>query len=303
MVPYFGRNDAGKSADDNRGRQLMGYDPTSKNKDQLHDNVDSGSLDNVVITRDHILGGTVAIAQPKSGFRVGTDTVFLAASVGVNRGRILDLGAGVGGVSLCLATRLSKVKITAVELDPVLVALAQKNVVTNGFEDRLRVVRADIQAMPLFLGSSFDHVISNPPYHFATGTKPQNRHRVLAHMGDGLTLGDWVKAAMWAAKPRGRISFICRADRGGELVNLFVNAGASETLQFPLWPRQLVPAGRVIVQARKSVMGPGAILPGLVVHNDDGSFTDAASRIMKGGGLYMAHPARKTRAVPEKSDG
>ena len=156
--------------------------------------------------------------------------------------------------------------------------------------------------MPPVLGSSFDHVISNPPYHFATGTKSQNRRRALAHMGDGLTLDDWVKAAMWAAKPRGRISFICRADRGGELVNLFVNAGASETLQFPLWPRPMVPAGRVIIQVRKSVMGPGAILPGLVVHNDDGSFTDAASRIMKGDGLYMGHPARKARAVPAKSD-
>ena len=271
----------------------MGHDPTSKNQSQLQDDADIGLLDDVVITRDYMLDGTVAIAQPKSGFRVGTDAVFLAASVGVNRGRILDLGAGVGGVSLCLATRLNKVQITAVELDPVLVALAQKNSVTNGFDDRLRVLPGDIQALPPVLGSSFDHVISNPPYHFATGTKPQNRRRALAHMGDGLTLDDWVKAAMWAAKPRGRISFICRADRGGELVNLFVNAGASEILQFPLWPRPMVPAGRVIIQVRKSVMGPGAILPGLVVHNDDGSFTEAASRIMKGDGLYMAHPARK----------
>ncbi|MFL2845802.1 MAG: tRNA1(Val) (adenine(37)-N6)-methyltransferase [Candidatus Puniceispirillaceae bacterium] len=280
----------------------MGYDPTSKKHSQRQDDADSGSLEDVVITRDYILDGAVAIAQPKSGFRFGTDAVFLAASVGVNRGRILDLGAGVGGVSLCLATRLNKVQITAVELDPVLVALAQKNVVTNGFEDRLRVLPGDIQALPSVLGSSFDHVISNPPYHFATGTKPQNRRRALAHMGDGLTLEDWVKAAMWAVKPRGRITFICRADRGGELVNLFVNAGASETLQFPLWPRPMVPAGRVIIQVRKSVMGPGAILPGLVVHKDDGSFTDAASRIMKGDGLYMAHPAHKARSLPAKSD-
>ena len=280
----------------------MGQDPTSKNQSQLQNYVDSGLLDYVDITRDYMLGGTVAIAQPKSGFRVGTDAVFLAASVGVNRGRILDLGAGVGGVSLCLAARLNKVQITAVELDPVLVALAQKNIVTNGFDDRLSALTGDIQALPPVLGSSFDHVISNPPYHFATGTKPQNRRRALAHMGDGLTLDDWVKAAMWAAKPRGRISFICRADRGGELVNLFVNAGASETLQFPLWPRPMVPAGRVIIQVRKSVTGPGAILPGLVVHNDDGSFTDAASRIMKGDGLYMAHPAHKAWSLPAKSD-
>ena len=280
----------------------MGDDPTSKNQTQLRGGADSGLLDDVVITRDCMLDGAVAIAQPKSGFRVGTDAGFLAASVGVNRGRILDLGAGVGGVSLCLANRLNKVQITAVELDPILVALAQKNIMSNGFDDRLRVLTGDIQALPLILGGSFDHVISNPPYHFVTGTKSRNRRRALAHMGDGLTLDDWVKAAMWAAKPRGRISFICRADRAGELVNLFVNAGASETIQFPLWPRPMVPAGRVIIQVRKSVTGPGAILPGLVVHNDDGSFTDAASRIMKGDGLYMEHPARKARAVPAKSD-
>ncbi len=280
----------------------MGRDPTYKNQAQSHGDADIGLFDDVVITRDYMLGGTVAIAQPKFGFRVGTDAVFLAASVGVNRGRILDLGAGVGGVSLCLATRLNNVRITAVELDPVLVALAQKNVVANGFDDRLSVLPGDVQALPPFLGSSFDHVISNPPFHFATGTKPQNRRQALARMGDGSKLDDWVKAAMWAVKPRGRISFICRADRGGELVNLFVNAGASETLQFPLWPRPMVPAGRVIIQVRKSVMGPDAILPGLVVHNDDGTFTAAASRIMKGDGLYMAHPAREARAALAKSD-
>ena len=49
---------------------------------KLQDNANTGLLDDVVITRDCMLDGTVAIAQPKSGFRVGTDAVFLAASVG-----------------------------------------------------------------------------------------------------------------------------------------------------------------------------------------------------------------------------
>ena len=30
----------------------------------------------------------------------------------------------------------------------------------------------------------------------------------------------------------------------------------------------------------------------LIVHNDDGGFTEAAQHIMKGDGLYMVHPAR-----------
>lgn len=98
-----------------------------------------------------------------------------------------------------------------------------------------------------------------------------------------------------------------KGDYGAEVAALAQAGGdvlivAGYLDQFPLWPRPMVPASRVIIQVRKSVMGPGAILPGLVVHNDDGSFTDAASRIMKGDGLYMEHPARKARSVLAKSD-
>ncbi|MDC1382476.1 methyltransferase [Candidatus Puniceispirillum sp.] len=265
------------------------------NGNQKHPQINAVSalLDNVEITHDHLLRRKISVFQPKSGFRVGTDAVFLASSIKENNGRILDMGAGVGGVSLCLAYRLDKVQIMAVEVDPLMSTLAKRNVATNGFDKRLCIMQNNISTLPLIMASSFDHVVSNPPYHHATGTKPKNRHRLLAHMGDGLTLEDWVKIAFWATKWRGRVSFICRADRGAELVHFFAKAGASEILQFPLWPRPKVPAGRVIVQARKITAGPGAVLPGLIVHNDDGGFTEAASRIMKGNGLHITHPARK----------
>jgi len=252
-------------------------------------------LDKMAVTHDHLLQGAIAVTQPKSGFRVGTDAIFLAASVAMDKGRVLDLGAGVGGVCLCLAQRLEAIKITAIELDPIMAALAEKNAAANGFSQRLRVLNADIAKMPPVLAASFDHVVSNPPYNYAAGTRPSDRLRALAHMGDGDALGDWVTAALWAAKPRGRISFICRADRGAELIHLFTAAGAGEILQFALWPRPMVPAGRVIITARKGVAGPGAILPGLVVHNDDGGFTTEATAILKGAGLAMIHPARRKR--------
>ena len=271
----------------------MSQDPTIGNDARTGGGAPPDGLDDLAVTHDHLLGKTVSVMQPKSGFRVGTDAVLLAAAIGVNRGRILDMGAGVGGVSLCLARRLDAVQITAIEIDPVMAALAQRNVVANGFDDRLRILHDDIVKMPSVLTGSFDHVVSNPPYHYATGTRPRDKRRALAHIGEGLALGNWVKSAMWAAKPRGRISFICRADRADELIHLFTMAGASEILQFPLWPRPMVPAGRVIIQVRKAVSGPGAILPGLIMHNDDGSFTEAASRIMNGEGLYMVHPARR----------
>ena len=246
----------------------------------------------IEVTHDHLLYKTVAITQPKTGYRVGTDAILLAASVPQRTKRILDMGCGVGGVALCIARRLADVQITAVEIDLDMVALAERNILDNDFASQIRLLKGDITALSPVLAKSFDHVVSNPPYHDTRGTRPKNRSRALAHMGEDTKLADWVLAAIWATKPRGRISFICRADRASELITAFESNGAGETLICPLWPRHDTPASRVIIQVRKNITGPGAILPGLVVHNDKGGYTQSANLIMQGGALNLTHPAR-----------
>ncbi len=253
---------------------------------------DGDDLEMMQVTHDHLLKASVRITQPVDGYRVGTDTVLLAASISTDNGRILDLGTGVGGVALCIAHRLAGVEITAVEKDTDIAKLADINITDNGFASRIRLIKGDVTSLPVVLAASFDHVISNPPYHDVRGTRPRNRTRALAHMGDGTSLEDWVRAAIWAAKPRAKISFICRADRAAELITLFETHGAGETLVFPLWPRHSSPAGRVIIQARRGVKGPGAILPGLVIQNDKGGYSEMASGIMAGDALFVIHPAR-----------
>ena len=81
-------------------------------------------IDGIEVTHDHLLAEQVRITQPKTGYRVGSDAVLAAASLTAARSRVLDLGAGVGGISLCVAKRLGGVQITAVEIDPVAAALA-----------------------------------------------------------------------------------------------------------------------------------------------------------------------------------
>ena len=249
-------------------------------------------LEMMQVTHDHLLKESVRITQPVDGYRVGTDAVLLAASINTEKGRILDLGTGVGGVALCIAQRITGVHITAVEKDTDIAELANINIADNGFASRIRLINGDVASLPVILAGSFDHVISNPPYHDVRGTRPRSRTRALAHMGEGTSLEDWVKAAIWAAKPRAKISFICRADRAAELITLFETHGAGETLVFPIWPRQTSPAGRVIIQVRRGVKGPGAILPGLVMQNDKSGFTKMASGVMSGDALFVIHPAR-----------
>ena len=254
------------------------------------------------VTHDHVLNEAVKVIQPVDGYRVGSDAVLLAASIGTTTGRVLDLGAGVGGVCLCLAQRLVELQVTAVEKNADMAALCNENAKQNGLQNRIRVLTADIREMPPVLAGSFDHVVSNPPYHNSHGTRPRHPERAAAHMGDDTEMQDWVKAAVWAAKPRGRITFICRADRVPELISLFDAAGAGEAVLYPLWPRPSTPAGRVIVQVRRDVDGPGAVLPGLILHRDDGGFTEAAQDVMNGAALHVLHPARPQQGDRRRGD-
>ena len=83
-------------------------------------------------TDDSFLSGKVHLRQPRDGYRVGTDAVMLAASINAGvvskeqtsrhaeqRKRLLDMGAGVGGISLAVCQRCANVHITAVEKDQV----------------------------------------------------------------------------------------------------------------------------------------------------------------------------------------
>ena len=190
---------------------------------------------------------------------------------------------------LCIARRLPEIKITAVECDLEIADLARQNVVNNGFQKRVNVVHSEIANLPQVFFQNFDHVVCNPPFNFDQGTKPKNIQKTLATVGiEGQTgLVAWVKTAVWAAKVRSRISFICRADRGAELITLLTQAGVAETIIFPLRSRPRFAAGRLIITARKAVRGPSSFLPGLVVHNEDGSFTPAAAAIMSGKALKI----------------
>ena len=58
-------------------------------------------------TVDHLLNGRVALEQPRDGYRVAIDPVFLAAAVPAKSGnKILELGVGTGAAALCLLARI-----------------------------------------------------------------------------------------------------------------------------------------------------------------------------------------------------
>ena len=232
------------------------------------------------------LDGRVRVTQPETGFRSGLDAVMLAAAVPALTGQTaLELGAGSGAASLCLAARVCGVTITGVERDEDLAALARNNAAANSAD--CRFVAADIFALPPELKRDFDQVLANPPFH-GEGQASPDAARAAALM-DGGKLSDWLKLGLQRTVSGGFFTAILRADRLNETLSALPEKGVCT---FPLWPRQGETPKRVIVQARKGSNAPFALLPGLVLHRDDGSWTADAEAVLRRGSALALSGAR-----------
>jgi tRNA1(Val) A37 N6-methylase TrmN6 len=228
------------------------------------------------VSAERFLGGRVIARQPERGFRAGLDAVMLAASV-PEGATALELGAGAGTASLCLAARWKDIAITGLEIDPDLVHLANENSAANHFSSRVHFAAANIFALPLAFKREYDCVFLNPPFH-GEGQAPPDPRRARALMDEG-TLPDWLEAGMKRVISGGWLTAIVRADRLNEALAALPLTGVAV---LPLWPRAGEPARRVIVQARKGSGAPFRLLSGLILHDETGTYTPTADAILRG---------------------
>lgn len=243
------------------------------------------------VTADRLLDGRVKILQPDAGYRVSIDAILLAAAVRTGAGEtVLDVGCGDGGATLCLAWRAPDVSIHGIDVRPDAVARLRDGAVANGCPDRVSATRYDVgRGATREMTNGYDAVMSNPPY------LPADRMD-LRGQGDDINpaltetvpLADWVAFMAACLRKGGALTLIHRADRLPDVVSaMHLHAGGITV--FPIWPRAGEPARRVIVSARKGSKAPSRILPGLVLHGPDGSFSGAAAAVLEDGMALKLH--------------
>ena len=237
------------------------------------------------VTEDAFLGGKLSVLQPQRGYRAGTDAVLLAASIAAGpEETVLDIGAGVGVASLCLAKRLSGVRITALELQAAYVDLLVQNCVRNGLGDLIEVVHGDILSPPRQIKDQvWDHVMLNPPYYDRDkASLAAVPGKSIAHLNEDAKLADWLDFALRRLRPKGTITVVHRTECLDNILMCFKGrAGGVKVL--PIWPRQNRSAKRVIVSATKESLTPISVLPGIVMHEDGRRYSQSAEDILRHG--------------------
>lgn len=237
------------------------------------------------ITEDGLLGGRLRLRQPADGYRAAIDPVFLAAAVPAREGeRVLDVGAGAGAAALCLAARVPGCQVVGLELQNDLAELARVNARLNGLEGRVDVLTGDLLAPPPRLApGSFHHVMTNPPHlRSEAAIPPPEAAKAQAHVEGGADLDAWMRFCVNMLRAKGTLTVVHRADRLDDLLAA-LRGRVGEVTILPLWPKAGRPAKRLLVRARKGVGTPLALVPGLVLHEEDGTYTRVAEAVLRRG--------------------
>jgi len=244
--------------------------------------------------------GRILVLQKRQGYRFSVDAPLLADFIRTRKtDDALEVGTGSGIISLLLGGRPFR-RITAIEVQRGLAALAGRNVALNGLEDRISVVRTDYrQFRPR---RKFDLVFSNPPYIEKAGgylsrvtEKSVARHEVRGGIDDLMR-----KTAEWL-KPAGRACFVFPERRRKD----FLSAAAANGLRVRRWrsvrPRVGAPAnlflvelglaggrerGEIRARGRRAAAASGApraeVMPPLILFKRAGEYTAEAEEIFSG---------------------
>lgn len=229
---------------------------------------------------DTFYHGRILVLQRKNGFRFSLDAPLLADFVNTREGdELLEVGTGCGIISLLLSLKPFK-HILALEVQPVLVELARRNVLLNNLEGRITVLQKDFRQYQPY--RKFDVIFSNPPYirrHSGrlSPSEEKNiaRHELLCSLEDLLSFTrSWLKET-------GRAFYIFPDSRREEFESELEKQGLKVKTSRSVYPRENEPANFFLAECAFSVDQPETIPP-LILYDQDGRYTPEAEEIFAG---------------------
>ncbi len=208
------------------------------------------------------------IIQSEAAFRFSLDAVLLAHFANVRaQGSAVDLGTGTGAIALFLLMR-GIARVSGLDNNPDLVAMATRTAALNGLTDRLAFVCADVKEIQAsYAAGAYDLVTANPPYRLPGSGRispvsavAQARHETTAG------LKDFVSAAAFLLRNRGRLAMIHLPERLTDICAALRTAGLEPKRMRFVHPFSDRPAKMVLIEAVKGVKPGLAVLPPLMIY-------------------------------------
>ncbi len=249
-------------------------------------------LTDTKITKDKFLNGKIMIYQYHNYYKAGIDSILLASIVKSKQNdSILDLGMGVGTVSLAIASRLKNVAIYGLEKEELFFNLAKENKSLNqdilkSNNNTFEPVLGNIINNDTNIPTNFNIVVANPPYFKLTSTHSSSKDgkaRDVANIEQDATLEDFISFAFKHLKHGGDVYIINKTERLKETLDLLKIKHFGNIQIYPIYSFINKSASRFIVSAKKSSKALSQLHFGIIMHNEDKSYSNHANNILKKG--------------------
>jgi tRNA1(Val) A37 N6-methylase TrmN6 len=215
----------------------------------------------------------VFLYQPISGYCYNSDSIFLYDFISTfnPKGNLLDVGCGVGVISLLLSRDFS-IQTSIIDKQEVMLRYAIHNFNLNKIE-----VKSYLGDFVEFdTTDRYDFIISNPPFYDTQVQQSKNTHLNIARYAQHLPIEKFIKRVKRVLKPKGWFIFCYDAKQIDLLLYyLKINSINPEKIQF-VHSKIDRKSKLVMIASRNSSKSMSTILPPFVVFNEDNIYTSRA---------------------------
>ncbi len=200
--------------------------------------------------------------QPTSGYCYNSDSIFLYDFISSfnPKGKLLDVGCGVGIISLLLS-RDFNIETSIIDKQEKMLNYAVHNYVLNGLKAQSHL--GDFTALQT--DERYDYIISNPPFYDENVQQSEDTHLNVARYAHHLPIEGFVRRVKTFLKPKGWFIFCYDAKQIDVLLHhLKLNGINPEKIQF-VHSKIDRESKLVMIAARNNSKSMTQILPPFVV--------------------------------------
>lgn len=192
-----------------------------------------------------------------------------------NNMKIIDFCTGNAPIPMILST-LTDSNIIGVELQKEIYNLAVQSVKINNLEDRITLLNMNVlDIFNVYETDSFDLITCNPPYFRVNEFSNLNNNMIksIARHEIEIKLEDICRISKKLLKNNGSLVLVHRTDRLSEIINMLLKYNLQPKRIRFLYPKELENSNLVLIDARKNGNIGLKVLPPLICHKMDGSYT------------------------------
>lgn len=192
-----------------------------------------------------------------------------------NNMKIIDFCTGNAPIPMILST-LTDSNIIGVELQKEIYNLAVQSIKINNLEDRITLLNMNVlDIFNVYETDSFDLITCNPPYFRVNEFSNLNNNMIksIARHEIEIKLEDICRISKKLLKNNGSLVLVHRTDRLSEIINMLLKYNLQPKRIRFLYPKELENSNLVLIDVRKNGNVGLKVLPPLICHNMDGSYT------------------------------